>query len=112
MSKLLPVTLPWTKVSLDNSLLGQLCHWTKVPWTTVATPRPTVVVPFVQATFDLATFVHWKISAVIDQILTKLGNLNFWNQNFFGTDFLIPILFDPNQMLSEPRNAKKNVLFI
>ena len=26
---------PWTKVSLDNSLLGQLCHWTKVPWTTV-----------------------------------------------------------------------------
>ena len=27
---------PWTKVSLDNSLLGQLCHWTKVPWTTVS----------------------------------------------------------------------------
>ena len=26
---------PWTKVSLDNSLLGQLCHWTKVPWTKV-----------------------------------------------------------------------------
>ena len=26
---------PWTKVSLDNSLLGQLCHWTKVPWTSV-----------------------------------------------------------------------------
>jgi hypothetical protein len=30
LSKLLPVTLPLTKVSLENSLLGQLCHWTKV----------------------------------------------------------------------------------
>ena len=28
--------LRWTKVSLDNSLLGQLWHWTKVPWTTVS----------------------------------------------------------------------------
>ena len=25
---------PWTTVCLDNSLIGQLCHWTKVPWTT------------------------------------------------------------------------------
>ena len=25
----------WTKVSLDNTLLEQLYHWTKVPWTTV-----------------------------------------------------------------------------
>ena len=24
----------WTKVTLDNSLLGQLCDWTNVPWTT------------------------------------------------------------------------------
>ena len=39
---------PWTKVSLDNSLLGQsylgqkslgqLSPWTIVPWTIVATP--------------------------------------------------------------------------
>ena len=43
---------PWTKVSLDNSLLGQqslgqkslgqLSPWTIVPWTIVATPHLTV----------------------------------------------------------------------
>ena len=23
-------------MNMDNSLLGQLCHWTKIPWTTVS----------------------------------------------------------------------------
>ena len=47
---------------------------------------PAGIVTFVQVTFVLATFVHiTNVSAVTDQILTKLGNLNFWNHNFFGT---------------------------
>ena len=73
---------------------------------------PAVIVTFVQATFVLATFVHiTNVSVVTDQILTKLGNLNFWNHNFFGTDFFIQILFDPNQKLSEPKNAKKRIIY-
>ena len=72
------------------------CYWldcdqtSKVGYWDHLWQKPAVIVIFVEATATvvLATFVHiTNVSAVTDQILTKLGNLNFWNHNFFGTDF-------------------------
>ena len=68
---------------------------------------PSVKETFVQATFVHATFVYiTNVSAVTDQILTKLGNLNFWNHNFFGTDFCQ----NPNPTSTQPNLTEVWVL--
>ena len=58
--------MPWTKVSLDKNLLGQLSlgqlsPWTIIPWTNVATPSTSNILSTQTA---LSPIIDFKISYI------------------------------------------------
>ena len=67
-----------------------------------------VIVTFVQERFVLATFVHiTNVSAATDQILTKLGSLNFLDHKYFTNFLLYRNLFCPNNFITKKQGLRR-----